>query len=61
MSDNKGGGRGPQPDNDKKPAQQTDESAGNIKGPQEEGNRQRERWDISRGAEPSSMGSARNR
>ena len=61
MSQHQGGGRGPQPDDDKKPARQADESAGNIKGPQQEGNRQRERWDLSQGAEPSTGDSARRR
>jgi hypothetical protein len=61
MSENTGGGRGPQPDDDKRPQNQTDESAGTIKGPQQEGNRDAERRDISRGAEPPTAGSARRR
>jgi hypothetical protein len=61
MSQNQGGGRGPQPNNPKRPQNQTDESAGAIKAPQQEGNRDRERWDIARGAEPSTGDSARRR
>ena len=58
----KGGGRGPQPADDKRPAKQTDETAGGtIKGPQQSGNRTAERWDISRGAEPATGDSARRR
>ena len=59
MSDDKGGGRGPQADDGKRPAQQTDEkSGGAIKQPQQQGG---ERWDIARGAEPSTGDSARRR
>ena len=62
MSKATGGGRGPEPDDTRKPADQTGESAGGaIKRPQQSGNQTDGRWDIARGSEPSTGGSARRR
>jgi hypothetical protein len=57
MSQHQGGGRGPQPDDDKKPARQTEDTAAK----QRSGHEPKQRWDISQGAEPSTAGSARRR
>jgi len=58
MSANQGGGRGPQPDDDKRPARQKDETAGAIKRPQQGVDQPR---DLNRGAEPSTGDSSRRR
>jgi hypothetical protein len=59
MSQDQGGGRGPQPDDDKRPARQTDETAGGaIKQPQQGADQKR---DLNRGAEPSTGDAARRR
>lgn len=61
MSQDQGGGRGPAPEDDKKPAKQTDESHGTVTGKQRSGHQPKERWDISQGAEPATGDSARRR
>jgi hypothetical protein len=58
MDEKQGGGRGPEPDDTKRPAKQTEESAGAIKSPQHGVDQAR---DLSRGAEPSSGGASRRR
>ena len=58
MSTNPGGGRGPQPDDDKRPARQADESHGAIKQPQHGVDRPR---DTSRGSEPATGDASRRR
>ena len=59
MSGNPGGGRGPQSNDDKRPARQTGETSGGaIKQPQHALDRAR---DIPRGAEPSTGDASRRR
>jgi hypothetical protein len=59
MSDQQDDGQAPASDNQKRPAQQTDESSGGaIKQPQNARDMKR---DLSQGAEPSTAGSSRRR
>lgn len=58
MSQSSGGGRGPQPDDAKRPERQTGESSGAIKRPQQGVDQAR---DLNRGAEPATGDASRRR